>query len=200
MVDLLNRLNKDWVAAMRRVSLAMLIYLHEATGKLFCDYYKHIDPLAASPLAVAWAGEETSTNRMHLAREYTEKWLHQQQIRDAVGRPDIMTHELFHPFLDTFMFALPYTFRSVAAPDGTAVKLQVTTEAGGTWFVVRRDDQWQMTREAAEIPITEVIIDPDMAWKLFSKSFRPEQVKEKVTITGDHLLGETALQMVSVMA
>jgi hypothetical protein len=178
----------------------MLIYLHEVTGKLFCDYYQQLDPSAASPLAVAWAGEENSTNRMHLAREYTEKWLHQQQIRDAVGRPGIMTRELFHPFLDTFMFALPHTFRTVAAPDGTAIKLQVTNEAGGTWFVVRRESQWQMTREAAEIPITEVITDPDTAWKLFSKSLRPEQVKEKVTITGDHLLGETTLQMVSVMA
>jgi uncharacterized protein (TIGR03083 family) len=200
LVDFLNQLNRDWVTAMRRVSPAMLIYLHEATGKLFSDYYQQLDPSAVSPLAVAWAGEDSSTNRMHLAREYTEKWLHQQQIRDAVGKPGILTHELFYPFIDTVMFALPHTYRSVAAPDGTAIKLQVTTEAGGSWFVVRREGQWQMAREAADNLTTEVILDPDTAWKLFSKSLRPEQVMEKVTINGDYSLGQTALQMVSVMA
>ncbi|MCW3090438.1 MAG: hypothetical protein JWP81_1507 [Ferruginibacter sp.] len=35
----LNELNADWVKAMKRVSPAMLIYLHEATGYLYCKYY-----------------------------------------------------------------------------------------------------------------------------------------------------------------
>jgi uncharacterized protein (TIGR03083 family) len=200
LIDFLNRLNADWVAAMRRVSPAMLVYLHEATGKLFCDYYRSVDPSAPAVLAVNWAGEEKSTNRMHLAREYTEKWLHQQQIRDAVNKPGILNRQFFYPFLDTFMFALPHTYRAVDAAEGTVIKLEVTTDAGGSWFVVRNDGRWQLTKEVAEQPTTEIIIDPDTAWKLFSKSLRPEQVRGSVIIKGNNGLGEKALEMVSVMA
>ena len=37
--------------------------------------------------SVAWAGESESENWFDVARDYTERWHHQQQIRDAVGRP-----------------------------------------------------------------------------------------------------------------
>jgi hypothetical protein len=49
-------------------------------------------------------------------------------------------------------------------------------------------------------PTAEVIIDPDTSWKLFSKSIRPEEIRNKVTIVGDQKLGETTLSMVSVIA
>src|SRR6187551_1924473 len=45
LVDYLNGLNTDWVKAMKRVSPEMLILLHEATGKQFCDYYASLNPL-----------------------------------------------------------------------------------------------------------------------------------------------------------
>jgi len=40
-------------------------------------------------------------------RELTERWHHQQQIRQATGRAGIMTPELYHPALDCFMRRLP---------------------------------------------------------------------------------------------
>jgi hypothetical protein len=43
-------------------------------------------------------------------------------------------------------------------------------------------------------------MDPETAWKLFSKSWSPEFVTNKVTILGDKTLGSIALNMVSVMA
>src|SRR5688572_32295034 len=42
------------------------------------------------------------------AREFTERWHHQQQIRLATNRPGIMTRELYYPVLDCFMRALPF--------------------------------------------------------------------------------------------
>jgi hypothetical protein len=45
-----------------------------------------------------------------------------------------------------------------------------------------------------------VIIDPDTAWRLFSKAIEPETAQQSVQIKGDTILGETALHMVSVMA
>jgi len=200
LVDFLNGLNADWVKAMKRVSPSMLILLHESTGKLYCDYYASLDPFGKSGFAVDWAGESESKNWMHIAREYTEKWLHQQQIRDAVNKPGLMTREFYYPFIDIFMLALPHTYRDVQAENGTSIKLTIITDIGGSWFLNRVDGKWKVDKSSVKIPLTEISIDPDIAWKLFSKSLRPHEVRNKVTITGNQELGEVALSMVSVMA
>jgi len=200
LVDFLNGLNADWVKAMKRVSPTMLILLHESTGKLYCDYYASLDPFGKSGFAVDWAGESESKNWMHIAREYTEKWLHQQQIRDAVGKPGLMTREFYYPFIDIFMLALPHTYRDVHAENGTSIKLTITTDLGGSWLLNRVDAKWKVEKSYTKNTSTEISIDPDIAWKLFSKSLRPHEIKNKITITGDQQLGEVALTMVSVMA
>lgn len=200
LLDYLNGLNADWVKAMKRVSPAMLVLLHETTGKPYCDYYMSLDPFGKSPYAVNWAGEDESKNWMHIAREYTEKWLHQQQIRDAVGRQALFTRELFYPFIDTLMMALPFTFREVEATPGTTLQMTITGDAGGSWFLEADKSKWLLTKDPVNDPATRVKIDPDTAWKLFSKSIRPEQVRDVVEIIGDQALGEKALTMVSFMA
>ena len=200
LLDYLNQLNADWVRAMKRVSPAMLILLHEITGPIYCQYYASLDPFGKASFAVTWAGENESKNWMHIAREYTEKFLHQQQIRDAVNKPGIMTPEYYPLFLDICILALPYTYRKVIAPIGSTVKLEVTGEAGGSWWLTRKVDHWELSKEATDDVTTTVSLPPGDAWKLFSKSVRPGQVREKVNISGDNELGETALNMISFMA
>lgn len=200
LIDFLNRLNADWVKAMKRTSPQMLIFLLELTGRQFCEYLKTLKPFEKSALAVGWAGEAESKNWMEIARQYTEKWLHQQQIREAVNKPGLMTREFYYPFIDIFMLALPHTYRKIDAENGTTVKITVTSDIGGSWFLKRVEDRWIMTTSNLLPPSTELIIDPDISWKLFSKSLLPEQVKDKVKIYGNQHLGETALTMVSVMA
>jgi hypothetical protein len=200
LVDFLNRLNADWVSAMKRVSPQMLIFLLEFTGPPFCNYFMSLNPFEKSVLAVDWAGETESKNWMEIAREYTEKWLHHQQIRDAVNKPALMIRELYYPFIDIFMLALPHTYRTITADNGAIVKVTVTSDIGGSWFLIRTDGKWVLSKICSQTPTTEIIIDPETSWKLFSKSLHPEQVRDKVNIHGDQKLGEAALTMVSVMA
>jgi hypothetical protein len=185
---------------MKWVSPQMLILLHKATGPLFCEYFSSLDPFGKSALAVNWAGETESHNWMEIAREYTEKWLHQQQIRDAVNKSALMTRELYYPFIDMFMMGLPHSYRNISTENGTVVKVTITTEIGGSWYLKRNDNKWSLSKKYVEQTTTEVIMAPDISWKLFSKSLRPDQIKNDLTITGDQKLGETALTMVSVMA
>ena len=76
-----------------------------------------------APVSVAWAGEKHSINWFHIAREFTEKWHHQQQIRDAVGKPGIMTKEFFYPVMDTFMRGMPHRYRDVQAAENLLSEL-----------------------------------------------------------------------------
>ncbi len=200
LLDFLNGLNADWVKAMKRVSPQVLILLHRITGPMYCDYYASLDPQAKATFSVAWAGEEESQNGMHIAREYTEKWLHQQQIRAAVHKPGLLTQEFFHPFIDIFMYGLPHTYRNVQASEGTTLKVTIITQAGGSWYLIRRPDYWQLERDPQPHWNTEVTLTPEVAWPLFSKSVRPHQLNSGVGITGDEALGKVALEMVSVMA
>lgn len=200
LIDYLNHLNMSWTKATRRLSPPVLISLLETSGKEYYHHLQSLNPHDPAIFSVAWAGHETSPNWFHIAREYTEKFLHQQQIRDAVAKPGIMVKELFHPFLDTLMHAFPHTFRNVPAEEGTLVSIEVTTGIGGQWNIKKTKELWELVKGVQIHSHAKVTIDPITAWKLFSKSWRPEKIKDKVRFQGNQMLGEKALDMVSVMA
>ncbi|WP_281616466.1 maleylpyruvate isomerase N-terminal domain-containing protein [Flammeovirga sp. SubArs3] len=199
LLDFLNQLNADWVLAMKRVSPQMLVEFLKHTSRPFCEYYASLDLNAKAEFSVAWAGEMESKNWMHIAREYTEKFLHQQQIRDAVGKQGIINEEFFVPFLEVCMYALPHTLRETSTTSGHSIQLSITGEINKDWYVVFDGQKWNLTLTPKDI-VTIIEIDAYASWKLFSKSLRPVDLEEKISITGNKDLGKVAIEMVSFMA
>jgi hypothetical protein len=200
LVDWLNQLNADWVKASKRLSPTVLTMLHELTGKAVSDYYCSLDLHAKAIFSVAWAGEEESENWFHLSREYMEKWLHQQQIRDAVNKPGILTPEYFLPFLHSSFRALPHTFRFVEAKDGTCLRIRIDVVAEESWYLLREHQGWSVSRTAPAKPSAMLHINANAAWKLFSKSWIAADARPFIKISGDVMLAEKALSLVSFMA
>ena len=200
LVGYLNRLNGDWVDSLQRVSPEVLMAWLRETHEAFVACLEQLDLHAPARYSVAWAGEEVSENWFHIAREYTEKWHHQQQIREAVGQQAILTREFYHPVLDTFMSALPYQYRNTPAAEGTRVALKVDSEAGGTWSIEMKKFAWSLTNLYIPSPDVQITIGSTVAWKLFTKAVRYETVKDSVTVIGDHGLALPALRMISVIA
>jgi uncharacterized protein (TIGR03083 family) len=200
LVNFLNELNATWVKAMKRVSPDLLIHLLETTGKQFSDELASLDPYANARFSVAWAGEEQSANWFHIAREYTEKWHHQQQIRDAVNKPGIMHRELFYPCIATFMYALPHTYRHVQAPENTLIKITIQSEAGGNWYLQKGVDAWGFVAENNKVVDCKVSINPDIAWKLFTKAITPEIGIQNSILEGNIKLAEKVFDTIAVMA
>lgn len=200
LVNYLNQLNATWVQSMKRVSPPMLTQLLQVTGKQYSEYIASLNMFETAKFPVAWAGEEQSLNWFHVAREYSEKWHHQQQIREAVNKKGIMHRELFYPCIATFMYALPHTYRNVQAKEDTLIEVTISGEAGGNWYLQRGDINWILKADKNKPTDCEVIISPDIAWKLFTKGITPGFALEKSTITGDIKLGEPIFNMVSVMA
>jgi hypothetical protein len=200
LVAYLNQLNMNWTNATKRLSPAVLVHLLEITGRQYSEHLKTLNPFDNAVFSVAWAGEETSLNWFHIAREYTEKFLHQQQIRNAVNKPALLTKELFYPFIHTFMQALPYAYRNTNAKNATVVSVIVITEAGGQWNIMKQDKSWSFTTSIDRQPHSVLKIDPDDAWLLFSKGMTPQEAKCRVEITGDKKLAEIALTIIAVMA
>lgn len=200
LVVYINDLNMSWTSVARRLSPQVLTELLEIYGQQYNAYLATLDPFADAIFSVAWAGQTVSPNWFHVAREYTEKFLHQQQIRDAVGKPGLLTKELYPPYLDTLMQGLPHAYRNVDADAGTRVSVVVATEAGGQWFIVKQATGWALTTDDGTPPDATAELTPDDAWKLFSKGIKPDEALDRVRITGDRALGQTALHLVAVMA
>ncbi len=200
LVAYLNGLNMSWTNATKRLSPQLLVELLATTGKQYVEQLEKLNPFDTAIFSVAWAGQQQSANWFHIAREYTEKFIHQQQIREAVGKQGILTKELFYPFIDTFMYPLPHTYKNVPAATATVVQIKILTSIGGEWNIEKAGDHWILTKATNAVPASTVSIMPEVAWKLFSKGISPATVLDMVEISGDKELGKTALQMVSVMA
>ncbi len=196
----INRLNQEGVSVYRRLSPAVLIALMEVAAKLLAELHASRDPDAMAPFGVSWAGEEKSANWFDTAREFTERWHHQQQIRLAVDKPGIMTRELYYPVLDCFLRALPFTYRSVSAKPGTYAQIIISGECGGNWYLHRAGETWQLFEEPFGEKASETIIPQEIAWRIFTKGIDRESALSQVKVAGDVALGLHVLGMVSIVA
>jgi len=195
----INTHNERWVQAARFVSPRTLRELLALTGSRVCDYFASLDPHAVGDV-VSWAGPEPAPVWLDLAREYTERWHHQQHIRDAVGRPGLREPRFFAPVLATFVRALPMTYRDVAAEVGTVVGLTITGPAGGQWALRREPSAWTLGPGTADDRAAEVALDEDTAWRLFTNGVDRERAAGAAKITGDRRLGAKLFDAVAIIA
>ncbi len=88
LVTFVNDFNEAWVQAARRMSPRLVIDVLQCTGLQMCAFFRSLSPYAIGD-SVSWVGPEPAPIWLDLAREYTERWVHQQQMRDAVGKPGL---------------------------------------------------------------------------------------------------------------
>lgn len=200
MVQFLNELNASWVTAFKRVSPEMLIRLHQQTGPLYCALIEGMDPEAIASFDVNWAGPGPHKNWLHIAREYTEKWIHQQQIRHAIGDNTLYQHKWYYPCLSILMLGMPYACRHLNKPGQQSLHIKVTGDGGGDWWMVYHKTEWILVQNFTGATDCRIVIPGELAWQFFSKSLRPENFLSELDIRGDRALGMAALQTVSVMA
>jgi uncharacterized protein (TIGR03083 family) len=199
LVAFLNQWNADWVQVARRISAPLLVELLRVTGVQMNDYFRSLDPQAQGG-PVSWVGAEPAPVWLDLAREYTERWHHQQHIRDAVGQPGFKEPRYLAPVLATFVRALPRAFENVSAPSGTSVTLSIMGASGGRWTVVRAPAGWKLYQGAPADPTAETILEEDQAWRLFTHGLTPGQAWDAAVIKGGIKLGQQVLEMVSIIS
>jgi uncharacterized protein (TIGR03083 family) len=198
-VSLVNRLNHEGVSVFRRLSPPVLIELMKTACEQSADFHESLDPFAEATFNVSWAGEETSANWFDTARELTERWHHQQQIRLATGRPGILTPELYHPVLDCFIRGLPYAYRHIDAPSGINIQLEISGECGGSWVLSRAEHRWYFLQEMPSRIACSVTVPEQIAWMLFTKGIDRDVAMSQIVIDGDERLAEGILGHVAIV-
>lgn len=195
----INHANAIWVEATRRISPALPVKMLTLTGEEVYRFLQTID-LYDTGEAVDWAGPEPGPVWFDVAREYTERWLHQQPIRDAVGQSGLLNATFADPALAAFVRALPHTYRDVSAAEGTSLNLVISGEAGGAWALVREGERWTLYTGRAATPTAEVTMEADTAWRLFTKGLPRAELLKRITLAGDAALGQQVFEAVSIIA
>ena len=199
LIALVNRLNAEGVTVYRRLSPPVLIDMMKLACEQSARFHETLDPFAPAAFNVSWAGEETSLNWFDTARELTERWHHQQQIRLVTNRTGIMTPDLYHPVLDCFVRGLPYVYRDVDAPAGTVVLLEISGECGGQWLLSRRSTGWSFVRQPGGALVCRVKIPQEVAWRVFTKGIDRDSARAQMEIEGDRDLGEKVLDLTAIV-
>lgn len=199
LVAFINRQNLLWVEAGRRISMPLLIDFLHLTGEQTVEYFNTRD-LYSLGRAVSWAGPEPAPIWLDIAREYTERWVHQQHIRDALNIPGLIEPAFLSPVINTFVRALPHTFKDVQAEEGTCIQLVISGSASSEWFIVKSDNKWELFKSTPVSPDSTITLDQDTAWRLFTKGISKEKGLERCDLFGDSQLGLQVLNTVSIIA
>jgi uncharacterized protein (TIGR03083 family) len=191
-----NRINDEWITAARRLS-PRLIREHLAfTGPLLFEHLESLDPLQSGGV-VSWASARPAPNWLDVAREYMERWVHQQHIRDAVGRPGQEEARYAGPVVAASVFALPPALRDRRA--GT-VTLSVQGPAGGTWTTVSGDGEWTLWQGRAAVADCAIAIDARDWWRLVTLGVTPDEAAHRASVSGDAGLARAVLGAVAIIA
>ena len=159
---ILDAFNDRWVSTTRFVSPAVLMDLLMVTGDLTAAFYESVD-LAAPCEPVFFFGStgELSPYWQAIAREYVERWVHQSQIRRAVGVPSLADEQFVRTGVSVVAAA--------AETDSTFVD--------GQWSIgpARLGDMQQtadlLTRRFTGDEIRALVTGPDDAVELAASNF-----------------------------
>lgn len=195
----LNELNASWVHAARRLSPRLLIDLHALVGPQVVEFWRSLDPHAPAFYPVAWAGESQSEVWFDCARDFTEHWHHQQQIREATGAASLMTAEHYPTVLSILIRCVPVAYADVDAPVQTALRITAVGEAGGDWTLTRTEPSWAVEPGASGPPQAWIQMPQRDVWLLFTKKLTPEAAESRASVTGDRGLAQPFFRSKAVM-
>jgi hypothetical protein len=153
--------NQRWIEGTRGLSARVLTDLLEWSGHEVDSFYASMDLHGEGH--VSWADDGPVPIWFDIARDLTERWVHQMQMREAVGGVEGYAARYLPVVLRTFVWALPHQYR-VQAPAGASV--QVDLASGGTWHLTTDgSSRWSLDEGKAEAPDASVEFSDDAGWR-----------------------------------
>jgi uncharacterized protein (TIGR03083 family) len=201
LVGYLNELNASWIRASQRLSPGVITDLLENVCPQMADHFDSLDGEGEAAFPVSWAGEAASRVWMDIAREFTERWHHQQQIREAVGAPLLDQERFVRPLLETFVRALPKSFARLDVPAGTCIEIRVSDMNDIAWLLQRQATGWQLGPVDPDLePDVSIHIPAATAWRLFTKGISAAEARSSTKVLGDENLAEPFFTTLAIMA
>lgn len=191
--------NRDFMRGMRRISPQVITELIAKYDTELVSIFAGLDP-DQEGLGVAWAGEMVSRNWFDVAREYTEKWHHQQQIRDATGRAPLYAPDLFGPVLETFARGLPFALRSLDPRRESCIAVETTGTMRLSWTLREEAGGWSLWRGSEPDARTSVSIPAEVAGRVWTKSMDRGAARDRIEVSGNGDVVDGIVSFVAIMA
>lgn len=161
--------NQRWIDGARGLSGPVLIGLLEWAGDEMDAYYASMDLRGEGH--VSWASDGAVPVWFDIAQDLTERWVHQMQMREAVGRVEGYAARYLPSVLRTFVWALPHQYR-VDAPPGTTIHVDLSS--GGTWrLACEGAGGWSLSEGSGEAPDARAVFSDDAGWRWLTGAALP---------------------------
>jgi len=183
----LDRFNEQWVSAASFLSPLVLIELLRLSGEWTQLFYGTVDDDRLGE-AVHWIGPDPQPYWMLAAREYWERWIHQQQIRRALGRLGLHDAGFVLPAISVAMRGFPQGLAAFPAPAGTTVSVALT-DADASWTVGCDGEHWTLYDGRPDDASVTIPLTTETASLLFSRALTNAELTERVKPEGDPDLG-----------
>jgi hypothetical protein len=189
----LDRFNEQWVSAASFLSPLVVTELLRLSGEWTELFYGTVDGDRAGEV-VAWIGPDPQPYWMLAAREYWERWIHQQQIRRAVDRPGLHDAGFVLPAVAVAMRGFPQGLAAFPAPAGTTVTLALTdadvdADADAAWTVGCDGERWTLYDGTPDAPTVTLPVDLETAAAVFSRALSNAELTNGLQPEGDPDLG-----------
>ena len=183
----LGQRNQRWIDGARGLSPRLIIDLLAWAGGQLDAYLGTVD--LAQPSSVYWAGDAPLW--FDIAREFTERWVHYRQIREAVqpAGDDDKPDEYLALVVRTFVWGFPHQYRAPAAA-GTTISLEITDI--GSWRLTRTQAGWELDQGQPAKPMASLRMDGETAWRLLTGAHYDSG---RVELSGDPALTGPLLQV-----
>lgn len=180
----LDRHNESWVSAARFFSVPLIMDLLRDSGEGTYTFYNAADPdLLGEP--IPWVSPEPAPNWLLCAREYLERWIHQCQIRRAVGRGEWFDERWVHPAVAVAVRGFPLGLAALPAVEGTTVA--VALSGGPAWTVRNEAAGWRLFDGFPADPTVALTMDTATAARMFSRALTRAEIAD-LKFVGDESL------------
>lgn len=148
-------------------------------------------PAPVTPGGIGWTWEELLRNRC------VDMWVHEQDIRRAVGMPGGMDSIAAQVVVMTFSFAMPYVLgKRVKPAPGTTVRWNVTGDVPVDLAVRVGDDGRAQRLDVIDGPVTTLSMSTESFTSLVAGRRTADQVE--VEVEGDQVLARAVLDAMPV--
>jgi uncharacterized protein (TIGR03083 family) len=184
--------NQRWIDGANTLSARLLIDLLTWSGEQVFQYYSTI-PVSDTG-HVSWASDEPVPAWFDIAREFTERWVHQVQIREALEEVAEYATEHLPTVLRAFVWAFPHQYHAQAEP-GTRVRIDLGS--GGVWTLTCDGGETWSLSEGGNAPVDALASFPDdCGWRVLTGG---EYRQDQLTLDGPADLCEPLLAIRSII-
>jgi uncharacterized protein (TIGR03083 family) len=191
----IGRFNEAWVAAMSGDAPADVLAHYRTRIAARREALDVMTDEAWSAVGFTPAGQDTYGRFMRI--RVFDCWLHEQDIRDAVGEPGGDGGPAAEVALDEVEAVLGYVVgKRAGAPQGSRVRFELTGPAART-IDVEVAERANVVDELTGPPTVTLTMPAGVFARLGGGRVDPDTVRKEITIDGDVTLGE---QIVANMA